>query len=1133
MLKEKITGGNANENREAPEPLTPRTEPISENKYSDLQKQFKKETQLELENLYKQVSLKDWEDFQAEREPKRVFPPEYFFRRGKANINFEKLEKFAKENWTQPHMENWVKTILEQVEPNYGEACMQTWTQPPGILHSCQTTALKYKMHIKNGLHWFPEDFEGPLDPRCVFKRKKLDTPFLINPPYEANLVTPILQHLQQLAGNNQQSLVVVLPKRIHTGWFKKYALHQHNTFIELRNELIFLHNARGICGAFQEKIILLFINVIGKPIKVDNDAAGNFSLTLQDIVSWTWRFTHRINLQDHVFQQFVDKNMSNIKILTEIRKQKFTPKDLGIKLKALRKLPENRRDENFHPEELLRTHQVPKYFKERLVDFNKTRNTIFETISQTKERLSKQMESIVETCTLCQSGKHSEKACLLAKYDGSHLQNEDEKSVLKFLQTLESRNGLAQLRNGRKPFRTRQEKDTFSTYLYRWQENARMRATEFQTALEKEANWTIKPDYQFSLIRWKLRFWYGYGVPKNHLLKLFGGWRIIPSCQIGSRIITKSDFPTGEVQLRQLDETIEKRVLQGRLIPIHQNLVHGGCTEFPVEQNEKVRPITDASGINPLYRPDPIIYPTIKEVLTNFHKKIVVAIDLSKAYHQMPIAWTDLQNFCIKHREKWYLQTGMPQGFSRAPEMFTHFLKPVQKILEKLGLDTAVLIDDIFLAISNPENSEEEVRRRIQIIINFFEDLGLIMNEKTQVFAQAEATYLGKQVNTALGKEFATEKKIKQFQERQKSLFQNPTKKDAAGFCGLTEFLIPGASVYTRDIQKALYEDFSLGKNPTKKTYQKFYKSTYHLTGGCIDDIGETIKKLFNLQKEVEYKRIDKRAILVHSDASDESVGYFITCPSKSKNYILGGNNDQNIFKSELFSDENNYLYTENITSSTYRETLGVLKALQFLHIAQKPGSFTKVEIFTDNLALAIIGSRRKSKHPPTQNLLTKIGRFNRWDVEFHWHRRSRPKAAVADYLSKVSYFRPKQPLRDLVKKYWKIEINNTIYNSKWVKTTWKMSPVGEKLRNLLNNETTLIVVPLDVLNKNLNTFYEFLMMNNYQGMTLSPNCGRTQSTQILANMRLKNIHIAHNNSFYYYDKNDKKLPRIIYQWS
>ena len=101
------------------------------------------------------------------------------------------------------------------------------------------------------------------------------------------------------------------------------------------------------------------------------------------------------------------------------------------------------------------------------------------------------------------------------------------------------------------------------------------------------------------------------------------------------------------------MDETIEKRVLEGRLIPIAESLVHGGCIEFPVEQNNKIRSITNASGSNPLYKPDPIVYPTIDEVLTNFNQKIVAAIDLSKAYHQMPIAWTDLQNFLYQNTEK------------------------------------------------------------------------------------------------------------------------------------------------------------------------------------------------------------------------------------------------------------------------------------------------------------------------------------------------------------------------------------------------------------------------------------------------------------------------------------------------
>ena len=46
----------------------------------------------------------------------------------------------------------------------------------------------------------------------------------------------------------------------------------------------------------------------------------------------------------------------------------------------------------------------------------------------------------------------------------------------------------------------------------------------------------------------------------------------------------------------------------------------------------------------------------------------------------------------------------------------------------------------------------------------------------------------------------------------------QKVTKKEAAGFLGLTEFILPKSSIVTRSIQKEVYDGFDLGNNPLKK---------------------------------------------------------------------------------------------------------------------------------------------------------------------------------------------------------------------------------------------------------------------------------------------------------------------------
>ena len=1109
--------------------------------FLELRNQFTAENTKGLNKLLQQVKISNWIEFQKEREPLRIFPQETFFYKKKAFINFELFEKFTKKHWSDNViLKPWCDIILRGKPPNYNQACMQTWTLPPGILESCNENALKYKMHIKDGKFWFPTDYRGTEDPRCCFKRTKLDSPFLINPPYESNQLEPLLEHIQKLSSNNRTSLVLVLPYRPETTWFQHYVIqHPNNTFIKFQRNLIFLHNNEGVLGAFKEKSILLFTNVMGKPIKVDNNCAGNFNLTLDQLKHWTWRFQQKLELKDHVFDKFIDKITGELLSAAEIRKENYLPYDLGVELKNLRSLPSNITDNNFHPEELINKPDTPYYFVKRLKRFNNNNATLYETISTAKENFANRIKHLNETCTLCQSGNHSSKACLLADYDASHLQDEDEKTVILFLRSLVSENGLAQLKNGTKLLTRSKDKGSHSNFLKHLRDNAKKRSDEFMSALKKVANWTIKPDYHFSLIRWKISMWYGYGVPKNHLLRIFGGWRLIPSLENKSRIITSGDHPQSEKSLKLLDETVKTRVIQGRLVPIPFSLVHGGCVEFPVEQHEKIRPITDASGINPLYKPDPIVYPTVSEVLMNFDKNIVAAIDLSKAYHQMPIAWTDLQKFCIKHREKWFLQTGMPQGFSRAPEMFTNFLKPLQRIFRVMGFRSAILIDDIFLALGTSDLNEIEVEIRMRAAINLMEDLGLIMNSKTQIYAQAEATYLGKRVNTAVGKQFPTLQKLQTLSERAKKLLIKHSKKDSASFLGLAEFINPGNSICTRSLQKTIYDDFKLGKNPTKKAFQLFYNKISHLTGGCLEDLVLTFESIFNEHNDLEKVRKEPRTILLHGDASDEGCGFFITFNGKSELFMENGDDSQTIHHWEKFSGENSILGADIITSSTYRETLGILRAFEFIQKYHLKNSFDRIDIFTDNSALAVIGRTLRAQHEPTQNLVHKIKRYNRWATRFFWHRRSRPTAQIADFLSKQQLIKIQHPLSILIWKQWHRRIGRIISDKTWIQNTWKLSPVCKDLKSLLNNINTLIIVPSSLLNSKISPFIEFLKIHSFQGMLCIINAQRSQAVQYIAKDRkIKGrIHINSRDYLYYFKElqisKKKRLPRLLVTWS
>jgi len=142
--------------------------------------------------------------------------------------------------------------------------------------------------------------------------------------------------------------------------------------------------------------------------------------------------------------------------------------------------------------------------------------------------------------------------------------------------------------------------------------------------------------------------------------------------------------------------------MLQGKIIPVSEKIPIIINPEFMVTQNDKIRPVLDCSALNGIYTAESIKFPTTDTAIKIAKNHWVAVVDLSSAYNQCPIYPPDLQYFAIISDNKYFIPTGLPQGFNRAPETFTRFLDPIMELFIDLGILTTKLLDDLLFVISN-----------------------------------------------------------------------------------------------------------------------------------------------------------------------------------------------------------------------------------------------------------------------------------------------------------------------------------------------------------------------------------------------------------------------------------------------
>ena len=100
--------------------------------------------------------------------------------------------------------------------------------------------------------------------------------------------------------------------------------------------------------------------------------------------------------------------------------------------------------------------------------------------------------------------------------------------------------------------------------------------------------------------------------------------------------------------------------------------------------------------------------------------------IDMSRFFHQIPLALSVRKYFGFKWKGKSYMYNGLPFGVSLAPAVASLISAEVSFLLKSMGIPNTVYIDDIFITAPTQQQCQQLLEKAITIIAS----LGLKVND-------------------------------------------------------------------------------------------------------------------------------------------------------------------------------------------------------------------------------------------------------------------------------------------------------------------------------------------------------------------------------------------------------------------